>query len=126
MAWHKRKGMLKIKRQTHELDASDQIVGKLASKVARILVGKHKPGYLPHQDTGDFVKIKNVEKLVFTGKKWEQKMHYSTSNRPGGLKSVSVAKLKIKNPGQILKHAVKYMLPKNRTQKARMHRLKIV
>ncbi|MFH1620690.1 MAG: 50S ribosomal protein L13 [Patescibacteria group bacterium] len=125
MAWNKRKGMPKIERQTHEIDASGQVVGRLATKISKILIGKHKAGYVPHQDTGEFVKVKNVEKLVFTGRKWEQKVHYRSSNRQGGLKSVSVAKLRKDNPAEILRHAVKYMLPKNRTQNTRMKRLVI-
>lgn len=123
MAWKKQRGMPKVARATHEIDASGQVVGRLATKIAKILTGKHKASYVPHIDSGDFVKVINADKITFTGKKWEQKVHFRSSNRPGGLKRIPVAKLKQENPGQILRHAVKYMLPKNRTQSTRMKRL---
>lgn len=115
-----------VTRATHEIDASGKVVGRLATQIATLLVGKHKPSHVPHIDGGDFVKVKNIDQIVFTGKKWEQKKHYRTSNRPGGLKATPVSVLRKENPGAILKHAVKYMLPKNRTQAARMKRLIIV
>jgi large subunit ribosomal protein L13 len=126
MPWKKLAGMPTVKRATHEIDASGMVVGRLATKIAGLLTGKHKPGYLAHVDVGDIVKVKNADKLVFTGKKWEQKVHYRTSNRPGGLKRTPVSRLRTTNPGEILRHAVKYMLPKNRTQSLRLKRLIIV
>lgn len=115
--------MPQVSRETHTIDATGQVVGRLATRAAGLLMGKHKPGYVPHIDQGDFVKITNIDKINFTGKKWEQKVHFSTSNRPGGLKRMPVSRLRTERPDEILKHAVKYMLPKNRTQKARMKRL---
>lgn len=113
-------------REIHEIDADGKVVGRLATHIANLLMGKHKPGYQTYIDMGDFVKIKNASKVVFTGKKWEQKVHFRTSNRPGGLKRTSMTKLRDNNPGEILKHAVKYMLPKNSTQSKRMRRLTFV
>lgn len=126
MPWKKQQGMPQVKRATHEIDASGKVVGRLATRIATLLMGKHKPGYVPHIDMGDFVKVKNADQIVFTGKKWEQKVHFRTSNRPGGLKRTPVSKLREERPGEILRHAVKYMLPKNRTQATRMKRLTIV
>lgn len=118
--------MPKIERKTHEIDATGKVVGRLATRIATLLVGKHKASHVPNIDGGDIVKVTNIDKIVFTGKKWEQKKHYRTSNRPGGLKATSMTKLRAENPGEILRHAVKYMLPKNRTQAIRMKRLIIV
>ncbi len=126
MPWKKQSGIPSVKRETHEIDATDKVVGRLATRIATILMGKHKASYVPHMDTGDIVKVTNADKLVFTGKKWEQKVHYRSSNRPGGVHARPVSKLREENPGEILKHAVKYMLPKNRTQSVRMKRLIIV
>ncbi len=118
--------MPQVQRATHEIDAEGMVVGRLATKIATFLTGKHKPEYTPHIDMGDFVRVKNADKVVFTGKKWEQKVHFSTSNRPGGLKRKPVAKLREENPSEILRHAVKYMLPKNSTQDRRLKRLTFV
>lgn len=126
MTWTKNRGMKPVKRTTTEIDAAGKVVGRLATQIARVLIGKNVAGYVPHVDAGDIVKVSNVDKIVFTGKKWEQKVHYRTSNRPGGLKKTPVSRLRETNPGEILRHAVKYMLPKNRTQAERMKRLIIV
>ena len=126
MAWKNKSGMPAVTRKTIEIDATGLVVGRLATKVAKILIGKHKPDYVPHIDAGDFVKIKNADKVKLTGKKWEQKVHFRSSNRPGGIKRVSMTKLQQENPGEILRHAVKYMLPKNRTQAVRLKRLSFV
>ncbi len=117
--------MPKVTRETHVIDATDQVVGRLAGRIAALLMGKGKAEYVPHVDGGDFVKVTHADKVVFTGKKWQQKVHFRTSNRPGGLKRVPVAKLRAERPEEIIRHAVKYMLPKNRTQAVRMKRLKI-
>ncbi len=123
MAWKTQRGMPQVVRHTHEIDATDQVVGRLATRIVGLLMGKTKATYVPHVDAGDVVKVKNANKLVFTGKKWEQKVHFRSSNRPGGLKRKPVSKLRQENPGEILRHAVKYMLPKNRTQSVRLKRL---
>lgn len=115
--------MPRIERRVHEIDAAGKVVGRLATQVAIYLTGKHKASIVPNVDSGDVVKIFNADKMVFTGKKWEQKVHFRTSNRPGGLKRKPVSELREENPAEILKHAVKYMLPKNRLQSHRMKRL---
>lgn len=123
MSWKKQRGMPQIKRAIHEIDADGKVVGRLATHIAALLMGKRSAGYVPHIDTGDIVRVIHANKLVFTGKKWEQKVHFRSSNRPGGITRIPVATLRKENPGQILRHAVKYMLPKNRTQSARLKRL---
>ena len=118
--------MPKIKRETVEMDAAGKVVGRLASEIARLLMGKHDPGFIPHLDSGAVVKVKNADKLVYTGKKMQQKVLFRSSNRPSGIKRLPVAKLQAERPGEVLRHAVKYMLPKNRTQAERLKRLIIL
>jgi len=125
MAWNKKPGMPKITRETHTIDATGKVVGRLATQIATLLMGKHKPDMIPHIDAGDFVHITNAAKINFTGKKWEQKVHFHSSNRPGGIKRVAVSKLREENPAEIIRHAVQYMLPKNKQQSDRLKRLKI-
>jgi len=115
-----------VKRETHEIDATNQVVGRLATRIATLLVGKHRASHVPHVDAGDIVKVRNADKLVLTGKKWEQKKHFRSANHPSGITEIPMSRLRTENPGEILRHAVKYMLPKNRTQSARMKRLIIV
>jgi large subunit ribosomal protein L13 len=126
MAWKNTRGMATITRKTVTIDATDKVVGRLATSIANLLLGKDQPGYTPHIDTGAIVKVTNADKLVYTGKKMDQKTFFRTSNRPGGLKRTPVAKAQAEDPGSILVHAVRYMLPKNRTQNTRMKRLTIV
>ncbi len=123
MPWKKRPGFAPRERKTIEIDAASLPVGRLATRIAMILMGKHKPDYEPHKDTGDRVVVTNVNNLYYTGKKMEQKNFYSTSNRPGGLKTKPVKELKEEAPELIIIHAVKYMLPKNKLQALRMKRL---
>ncbi len=115
--------MAAIKRETITIDATDKVVGRLATHIAMLLIGKDQPGYTPHIDSGAVVKITNVDKIVLTGQKEEQKVFFRTSNRPGGLKRTKVSVLMKEDPSKVLIHAVKYMLPKNRTQTTRMKRL---
>jgi len=126
MAWKNTRGMPTIKRLTVTIDASGQVVGRLATKIAHMLTGKDRPDYTPHIDSGAIVKIINADKLVYTGKKMDQKVFFRSSNRPGGIHRTPVGKLQVEHPGAILVHAVKYMLAKNRTQKERLKRLLIV
>lgn len=123
MAWKNTRGVPTIKRETVTIDATGQVVGRLATKIAKMLLGKDQPGYTPHIDSGVFVKVTNADKLVYTGKKMDQKVFFRSSNRPSGIKQTPVAKLQAEQPGQVLVHAVKYMLPKNRTQVTRLKRL---
>ena len=112
-----------VDRETVEIDVAGKPVGRVATKIAGVLMGKHKPSYDPQNDTGDRVKVLNVDKIEFTGKKWDQKVYFTTSNRPGGLKTKPVKDLRESSPETIIRHAVKYMLPKNKLQDLRMKRL---
>lgn len=113
-----------MKKQTHIIDASGKILGRLASQIATLLQGKHKPDYDPSKDSGDFVVVKNVDKLKITGKKMENKKYYRHSKYLGGLKEVTLAKIFEKDPPQVLKKAIYGMLPKNRLRKRMIKRLK--
>ncbi len=107
------------------IDGEGKTVGRLSSKIARILRGKEKPQFTPHADIGDFVIVVNADKLKFTGKKWEGKRYYWHTGHPGGIKSIAAQDLAGKKPEEILKKAVWGMLPKNRWQKKLITRLKI-
>ena len=115
-----------VSRATHEIDATGMVVGRLATRIAALLQGKTKASFVPHIDAGDFVRVKNASEVALTGKKWEQKVHFRSSNRPSGITATPMLKLKKERPEEILRHAVKYMLPKNRTQAVRMKRLTFV
>ncbi|MCD6570594.1 MAG: 50S ribosomal protein L13 [Deltaproteobacteria bacterium] len=107
------------------IDARDQVVGRLASKVASVLRGKTKPQYTPHVDVGDFVVVINADKVQFTGNKWDQKMYYRHSGYPGGLKATKAKDVLKKKPEQILKNAVRGMLPKGSLGRAMLKKLKV-
>ncbi|TDB91299.1 50S ribosomal protein L13 [Actinomadura sp. KC216] len=102
-----------VQRQWYVIDATDVVLGRLASQVAQLLRGKHKPIYAPHLDTGDFVVIVNAEKVALSGNKLEQKRAYRHSGYPGGLRSVTYADLLEKHPERAVEKAIKGMLPKN-------------
>jgi large subunit ribosomal protein L13 len=106
------------------VDAKGQVVGRLASEIAMILMGKHRPEYTPHVDTGDFVVVINAEQVVLTGKKWEQKRYTWTTYYPG-LRSESAADRFARDPGSILTEAVRRMLPKNKLSYKRLAKLKV-
>ena len=112
--------MIKIERKLHKLDAQGQSVGRLASKIALILRGKNKVEYLPHLDMGDIVEVSNVDKFKFSGKKMEQKKYHSYSGYPGGLKTKKMEKMTGK---EILKEAVRDMLPKTKHRVNMLRRL---
>ncbi len=114
-----------IERKWYVVDASDKIVGRLATKIATILRGKHKPVYTPHVDTGDFVVVVNAEKIKFTGNKLDQKMYYRHTGYIGGLKERTAKEMLEKNPEEIIRHAVKGMLPKGRLGRKLLKKLKI-
>lgn len=114
-----------IERQWHVLDASDKILGKLATEAAKLLMGKHKPTFSRHLDTGDFVVIINAEKVRFTGKKAEQKLYRSHSGYPGGLKTINLERMMATNPTRVIEHAVKGMLPHNRLGAKMLKKLKV-
>ena len=106
------------------LDGRDQTVGRLATQVACFLLGKHRPHYVPYFDTGDHVVVFNCSHLRFTGRKWQQKHYYHHSGYAGGIKSISAANLFAKDPCEVLRRAVKGMLPKNKLQAKRLKKLK--
>lgn len=114
-----------VKRDWLLIDADGKIVGRLASKVASLLQGKHKPIYTKHVDTGDAVIIINAEKVVFTGSKEETKVYHSHTGYPGGIKSVTADKLRAKHPTRILENAVKRMLPKGPLGRQMFKKLKV-
>ncbi len=101
-----------IKKQWVVVDAADQTVGRLATEVARVLRGKHKPTFVPHLDTGDFVVVINAEKIKFTGNKMKDKFYHHHTGWIGGIKSISAETMLAKKPERILEHAIRGMLPK--------------
>jgi large subunit ribosomal protein L13 len=107
------------------VDATDQVVGRLAVTIANILRGKHRPVYTPHQDTGEFVIVINVEKIRFTGKKWQQKTYAAYSHYPGGLRVQTAEEVHAKHPERILEAAVRRMVPRNRLGRKQMDKLKV-
>ncbi len=114
-----------IERKWYIVDATDKIVGRLATQIATILRGKNKPVYTPHVDTGDFVIVINAEKVKFTGNKLDKKMYYRHTGYMGGLKEIPAKELLEKNPEEIIRHAVKGMLPKGRLGRKLLKKLKI-
>jgi len=115
-----------IKRAWHIIDAKGQVLGRLSTKIAGLLMGKGKATYAPHLDSGDFVVVTNAEKITVTGKKALQKVYRGHSGYPGGFKEVSFDKMLNEHPERIIEHAVNGMLPDNRLKKDRMARLKVV
>jgi large subunit ribosomal protein L13 len=114
-----------ITRQWHVIDATDVVLGRLASHVAVLLRGKHKPIFAPHVDTGDFVIVVNADKVSLSGAKLEQKMAYRHSGYPGGLRSVAYGDLMAKHPERAVEKAVKGMLPKNSLGRKTLTKLKV-
>jgi large subunit ribosomal protein L13 len=114
-----------ITREWYLVDADGQTLGRLATLIADTLRGKRKPVYTPHVDTGDFVVVVNAEKIAVTGNKLDQKMYYRHSGYPGGLKSRSLREQLERRPTEVLRVAVKGMLPKNRLARQQITKLKI-
>ncbi len=115
-----------IKNNWYLVNAKDLVVGRLAAYISVVLRGKNKPQYNPNQDNGDFVIVTNIEKLKFTGKKFENKKYYKHTGYPGGIKSINPKNLTEKNKSQdILKYAVKRMLPGGPLAKKQLSKLKI-
>jgi large subunit ribosomal protein L13 len=114
-----------VERKWWLVDAEGKILGRLASQIAKILMGKHKPQYTPHADCGDFVVVINAEKIRVTGKKMDQKFYRFHSGYPGNLKEFTLREMLKRNPKKVIYLAVKRMLPKNRLRKRRLKRLKI-
>jgi large subunit ribosomal protein L13 len=114
-----------IERRWHVIDASDVVLGRLATQSAVLLRGKHKPIFAPHVDTGDFVVIINAGKVALTGNKREQKLAYRHSGYPGGLRAVSYTELLDKNPQRAVEKAIRGMLPKNSLGRQMLSKLKV-
>ena len=109
----------------YEIDANNAVVGRLATIISKIIRGKNKTTYTPHMDHGDFVIVKNIEKIKFTGKKFQNKKYYKHTGHPGGIKETTPEKLQEKKPGEALKLAVKRMLPGGVLGKKQLTKLKI-
>jgi len=107
------------------VDATDQTLGRLASQIAHILKGKHKPSYAPHQDMGDFVIVVNADKIHVTGKHMDQSMYHRHSGYPGGLRSFTLKEMLARHPERPIELAVKGMLPKNRLGRQMFKKLKV-
>lgn len=114
-----------VKRDWYLVDGQNLVLGRLASQVANILRGKNKAIFTPSVDTGDFVIVVNAEKIALTGRKLADKMYYSHSGFPGGLKEITAGKLMEKKPEEIIRKAVKGMLPKNKLSRHMLKKLKI-
>jgi len=114
-----------VTRDWYLVDVDSKVLGRVATEIANVLRGKNKPTFTPSVDTGDFVIVVNAEKIALTGKKFADKTYYSHSSYPGGLKEISAAKLIDKKPEELLKKAVKGMLPKNKLARHMLKKLKI-
>jgi len=114
-----------VERTWYVVDAENKVLGRLATQVATILRGKHKPLFTPHVDTGDFVVVINAKKIHLTGNKLENKIYYRHSGYPGGIKATSAGELLEKKPETVIKHAVKGMLPKNKLGREQFKKLKV-
>lgn len=115
----------KVKREWFVVDASDKVLGRLASKIAHHLRGKHKPEYTPHVDTGDYIVVVNAEKIAVTGNKANAKTYYHHTGHPGGIKEISYKDMLENNPTRIIEKAVKGMLPRNKLGRAMFSKLKV-
>ncbi len=114
-----------VQHQWHVIDASDVVLGRLATHAAILLRGKHKPIFAPHVDTGDFVIVVNAEKVALSGRKLEQKKAYRHSGYPGGLREVAYSDLLEKHPERVIEKAVRGMLPKNSLGRSMLRKLKV-
>jgi large subunit ribosomal protein L13 len=114
-----------IKREWHVIDATDQILGRLATRIARLLMGKHKPIFSPNMDTGDYVIVTNASKIRVTGNKTKQKIYYRHTGYPGGLRSILFEKLMQTKPTRVIEYAVKGMIPHTRLGANMKKRLRV-
>ncbi len=114
-----------VKRDWYVIDAENKVLGRLATEIARRLRGKHKAEYTPHVDTGDYIVVINAEKVAVTGNKETDKVYHHHTGYPGGLKSITLDKQRIKAPERIIEAAVRGMLPKNRLGRAMFRKLKV-
>ncbi len=114
-----------VQREWLLIDAEGQTLGRLASRVARLLMGKDKPAYTPGVDVGDFVVVINAEKIAVTGKKLDEKVYYRHSGYPGGLKQITLREQLSRHPERVIKAAVKGMLPRNRLGRKLLRKLRV-
>ncbi len=114
-----------VKRQWHVIDVKGKVLGKVATEIATLLVGKHKPTYTPHVDCGDYVIITNASEVEVTGNKRQDKIYYRHSHHPGGFRQETFEKLIARDPKQVIEKAVYGMVPKNKLRAPRMKRLKV-
>jgi len=114
-----------VPKQWHVVDATDKSLGRLASDIAVVLMGKHKPEYTPHVDTGDYVIVTNAAKVGLTGRKAQQKLKLRYSGYPGGLKAEPYGRLRERRPEQLIEDAVRRMLPKNRLGRVMLKKLRV-
>jgi large subunit ribosomal protein L13 len=114
-----------VAKKWYVVDAKDKVLGRLATQIAVRLRGKHKPVFTPHAETGDFVVVINADKVTLTGKKWDKKIYYHYTGYIGGLRQITAKKLLEKKPEDILRFAVKGMLPKNSLGRRQLKKLKI-
>jgi large subunit ribosomal protein L13 len=114
-----------VRRRWWIIDARGQVLGRVATRAAILLMGKHKPDYVPYMDVGDYVIVVNAREVVLTGRKEEKKVYYRHSGYPGGLKSVTAAQLRATHPERLIEWAVSGMLPKNRLRKVYLRKLKV-
>lgn len=114
-----------INRNWHVVDAKDQILGRMSSEIAKLLIGKHKPNRSPHLDSGDYVVVINAKDIQVTGNKLNQKRYYHHTNYPGGLRTETLKNRLGRDPKKVIEHSVKGMLPKNKLQTPRLRRLKV-
>lgn len=114
-----------VVRKWYVVDAENQVVGRLASQIAHVLRGKHKPSYTPHVDCGDYIIVINADKIRFTGKKMDEKAYLTYSLYPGGQKSTTAKELMAKKPFAVLENAVRGMLPKNKLGRAMFKKLHV-
>ncbi len=114
-----------VQRDWHVIDATDMVLGRLATQIATLLRGKHKPTYTPSLDGGDFVVVVNVEKIRVTGRKAEQKVYYRHTGYPGGIRATPYKMMLERHPDRILRLAVKRMLPKGRLGRAQLLKLRL-
>ena len=118
-------GSDRVPRSWHLIDAADRPLGRLATEVATLLRGKHKPAFHPSQDVGDYVVVVNASKVAVTGRKLEQKVYYRHSGHLGNLKETTLKELLAKRPERVIEHAVRGMLPKNRLGRAQYRHLRV-
>ena len=114
-----------VNRTWYVVDAQGKTLGRLATRISRVLQGKHKPDYTPHADTGDFVVVVNAEKVHLSGKKWSDKIYYKHSQYPGGMTERTACDIRSKHPTRLIEFAVRGMLPVNRLRANRLKRLRV-